>query len=127
MNQNIVDTALFLDNPIDGQGSLFLSTATLSESFFAQFQKHPVPLEEAAIRGLSNNSMGLDVYAWLAYRLHSLTGPTPIHWRVLMAQIWGVVAPAVPATCSQMVTSAHKRVTHSILFGRRRLSPAVRA
>lgn len=25
MNQNIVDTALFLDNPVDGQGSLFLN------------------------------------------------------------------------------------------------------
>jgi Plasmid encoded RepA protein len=89
MNQNIVDTALFLDNPVDGQGSLFLNTATLSESFFAQLQKHPVPLEEAAIRGLSNNSMGLDVYAWLAYRLHSLTGPTSVPWRALMAQFGG--------------------------------------
>jgi Plasmid encoded RepA protein len=89
MNQNIVDTALFLDNPVDGQGSLFLNTATLSESFFAQLQKHPVPLEEAAIRGLSNNSMGLDVYAWLAYRLHSLTSPTPVPWRALMAQFGG--------------------------------------
>ena len=74
---------------MDGQGTLFLNTATLSESFFAQLQKHPVPLEEAAIRGLSNNSMGLDVYAWLAYRLHSLSGPTPIPWRALMAQFGG--------------------------------------
>jgi hypothetical protein len=46
-------------------------------------------LEEAAIRGLSSNSMGLDVYAWLAYRLHSLTGPTPVPWRALMAQFDG--------------------------------------
>lgn len=89
LHQNIMDTALFLDNVEDGQGSLFLETATLSDGFFKQLQKHPVPLAEAAIRQLSNNSMGLDTYAWLAYRLHSLTGPTPIHWRGLMTQFGG--------------------------------------
>jgi hypothetical protein len=26
------------------------------------------------------NSMGLDLYVWLAYRLHVLSNPTPIRW-----------------------------------------------
>jgi hypothetical protein len=28
-------------------------------------KRHPVPLEESAIRAIANNSMTLDVYAWL--------------------------------------------------------------
>jgi hypothetical protein len=39
-----------------------------------------------AVRQLANNSMALDVYCWLAYRLHALTGPTLVSWRALYAQ-----------------------------------------
>jgi hypothetical protein len=66
-----------------------LNTAKLSEAFFQQLQRHPVPLEEAAIRQLSNNSMALDAYAWLAYRLHILSGPVIITWRSLFTQFGG--------------------------------------
>ena len=59
VNQNIVDEALFLETPDEGQASMFLNTAKLSEGFFAQLKRHPVPLEEAAIKQLSNNSMAL--------------------------------------------------------------------
>lgn len=86
LNQSIVDTALFLDNQDERQPSLFLEKAKLSEGFYAQLQKHPVPLEEAAIRAVSNNSQALDIYAWLAYRLHSLSAPRPITWRALRPQ-----------------------------------------
>jgi hypothetical protein len=86
VNQSIVDTALFLDNQVDGQGSLFLEKAKLSEGFYAQLQQHPVPLEESAIRAVSNNSQALDIYAWLAYRLHSLPNARPISWRALRLQ-----------------------------------------
>jgi Plasmid encoded RepA protein len=82
--QNIVDAAMFEEDARGGPH--FVNTALLSEAFFVQLKKHPVPLEEAAIRALSNNSMGLDVYAWLAYRLHSLKGPTEVPWRALMGQ-----------------------------------------
>lgn len=89
VNQNIVDEALFLDTPEEDQPSLFLNTAKLSEGFYAQLQRHPVPLEEAAIKQLSNNSMALDAYAWLAYRLHSLRSPTLVPWPSLMNQFGG--------------------------------------
>ena len=84
INQSIVDTALFMDDEA-GRGQ-FLEKARLSEGFFAQLQKHPVPMEEAAIRAVSNNSLALDIYAWLAYRLHSLPSPRPITWRALKPQ-----------------------------------------
>jgi hypothetical protein len=90
LNQSIVDTALFLDEPNDARlgkrRPQFTERVTLSAGFFEQLQRHPVPLEEAAIRAVSNNSQALDAYAWLAYRLHSLTGPKPVHWRALMSQ-----------------------------------------
>jgi len=82
LNQNIVDTAMFSN---DANGSL-LDTVKLSETFFDELKRHPVPLEESALRALSNNSQALDVYCWLAYRLHSLRGPTPITWQALYAQ-----------------------------------------
>lgn len=89
LHQNIMDTALFLDRAEEGQGALFLEKATLSEGFFRQLQRHPVPLAEAAIRQLSNNSMALDVYSFLAYRLHALSTPTRVHWPALMPQFGG--------------------------------------
>lgn len=87
VNQNVVDTAMFVSNGDNGeQGSLFLETARLSEIFFDLLKKHPVPIEEAAIRAINNNSVAIDLYAWLAYRLHSLNKPTPVSWTALKAQ-----------------------------------------
>ena len=86
-NQNIMDSAIFLDPDEDKvQGTLFAQTARLSEAFFEGLKKHPVPIEEAAIGAVSNNSMAIDIYVWLAYRLHSLSKPTTISWYALKAQ-----------------------------------------
>jgi hypothetical protein len=86
VNQNIVDSALFLDADDPAQGSLFLEHAKLSESFFEQLRKHPVPLEEAAIRSINGHSMALDLYCWLAYRLHVLPGARTVSWKALKSQ-----------------------------------------
>jgi hypothetical protein len=43
-------------------------------------------LEEPAIKAISNNSQALDVYCWLAYRLHVLPAPRTITWPSLYAQ-----------------------------------------
>lgn len=95
INQNILDTAMFVDVEGDGlQGALFVETAKLSEMFFEQLKRHPVPIEEAAIKSISNNSQAIDIYCWLAYRLHVLSGPTMVSWKALMAQFGtGVSAP----------------------------------
>ena len=87
-NQSIMDTAIFLDasDEDDGQRGLFAQTARLSEAFFEGLRKHPVPIEEAAIGAISNNSMAIDIYVWLAYRLHSLSKATPLSWAAVKAQ-----------------------------------------
>ena len=87
VNQAIVDRALFIEEPGDQrQGRLNLETAKLSEGFFEQLKKHPVPLEEAAVRAICNNPAALDAYLWLAYRLHVLTGDRLVTWTALKAQ-----------------------------------------
>lgn len=85
VNQNLLDTSMFVEDD-NAQGCFFIETATLSELFFQQLRTHPVPIEETAVRQIANNSMALDVYCWLAYRLHVLTEPTPISWRALHQQ-----------------------------------------
>ncbi len=86
INQNIVDRAILIEDEDDRQGRLSLETAKLSEGFFEQLRRHPVPLEEAAIRAVNNNSIALDIYAWLAYRLHALPQPRTVTWSALKPQ-----------------------------------------
>lgn len=88
VNQNLVDAALFLDDE-DGPARGFahsLERVRLSETFWEQLRKHPIPLEESAIRALQGHSMALDLYCWLAYRLHVLSTPRPVSWSALKAQ-----------------------------------------
>lgn len=86
VNQSIVDRALFIEEGDGRQGRLTLETAKLSEGFFDQLKRHPVPMEEAAIKALSSNAPALDVYLWLAYRLHALSGDRLITWQALKGQ-----------------------------------------
>ena len=86
INQNIVDAAMFVAGDDGQQESLFVETARLSETFYEQLKKHPVPLEEPAIKAISNNSQALDVYCWLAYRLHVLPAARHVSWKALFTQ-----------------------------------------
>lgn len=85
VNQHLLDTAIFVEDD-NAQPSLFIDTARLSEMFFEQLKKHPVPVEETAVRQIANNSVALDIYCWLAYRLHFLDAPRLVTWKALHAQ-----------------------------------------
>lgn len=89
VQQLIVDKALFTDDGEDSGGSGFLERTKLSETFFEQLRRHPVPIEESAIRHINRHSMALDIYCWAAYRLHALAGPISVSWRALHAQFGG--------------------------------------
>jgi len=91
VNQHILDASMFVDDDEDNSRQ-FVERAVLSETFFDELKKHPVPVEEAAVRQIANNSVALDVYCWLAYRLHSLSSPTPVSWRALHNQFGRSVA-----------------------------------
>lgn len=61
-------------------------TVELSEGFYRTIIQRPVPLVESAIRILANTCMPLDLYLWLAYRLHVLERPAKISWLSLHTQ-----------------------------------------
>ena len=61
-------------------------TVELSEGFFQTIVRRPVPIADGAVRLLANTSMPLDLYLWLAYRLHVLETPTRISWQSLHRQ-----------------------------------------
>ena len=69
------------------QGNLWEDRVVPDETFYAALRDHPVPLLEAAIRQLRDRSMSLDLYVWLAWRLHSLAKPTPISWAAITGSL----------------------------------------
>ena len=71
------------------QAELWEDRVVLDEVFYEALRRHPVPLREAALRKLANKSSSLDLYIWLAYRLHTLKTPTPIRWAALQEQFGG--------------------------------------
>lgn len=72
---------------VDGdQQRLWQDRVLLDDGFWQSLQAHPVPVREEAIQAISTRSVAIDLYIWLAYRLHALSKPTPITWLALHAQ-----------------------------------------
>ena len=59
----------------DRQRVLWPSTVRLSLDYFESLKAHAVPLDERALSALSHSAMALDLYAWLAQRLHRIKKP----------------------------------------------------
>lgn len=75
--------------PKDGsQRVLWSSSIRLSDKYFESLKTYLVPLDERAVANLSNNAMALDIYAWLAQRLHRIQQgqPYPLAWQMLREQ-----------------------------------------
>ena len=68
-------------------GQQWAETVELSEKFHTHLQEHAVPLDKRGIAHLSANSLGLDLYALLAYRLPRLEREVHLRWSALQAQI----------------------------------------
>ncbi len=70
------------------QRVLWPSTVRLSEEYFQSLGQHAVPLDHRAVAALASSSMALDIYAWLAQRLHRVpTGkPQFIAWNSMYEQ-----------------------------------------
>ncbi|NYZ17552.1 pirin [Azospirillum sp. RWY-5-1] len=76
----------FSSIPGNQQAMLWEDRVLLSEAFFRELKAHPVPIWEPALRHIQNNSSSIDIYIWLAYRLHSLSRPMPITWPAVFEQ-----------------------------------------
>jgi hypothetical protein len=70
------------------QRVLWPSTVRLSEEYFQSLGKHAVPLDHRAVAVLASSSMALDVYVWLAQRLHRVPSGKPqfIPWTAVHEQ-----------------------------------------
>jgi len=70
------------------QRILWPSTVRLSRDYFDSLGRHAVPLDERAVAALAHSAMGLDIYTWLAQRLHRVSEGKPqfLPWTALKEQ-----------------------------------------
>ena len=63
------------------------SRVLLTEYFYEEILRSPVPIDLRAYRALRSSPLAMDIYAWLTYRMSYLQKPSKvIKWVVLMAQ-----------------------------------------
>jgi hypothetical protein len=86
MNGGFVREAILPSRDTGTQLSLWRETVVLDEVFYESLIRHPLPVREAAIRAMAGRSMAIDLYIWLAYRLHHLVRPTRVPWPALYRQ-----------------------------------------
>jgi hypothetical protein len=82
----VQDAITFASVIDDSQPSLWQDRVRLDPGFWQSLREHPVPVREEAIRAIGTRSLAIDVYIWLAYRLHSLSKSTPVSWASIHAQ-----------------------------------------
>ena len=68
------------------QPSLWDSKIELSEKFFNEIIRRPVPLDLNALTALKRCSLGLDLYLWLTYRTFTLRASLRLTWQHLYHQ-----------------------------------------
>jgi hypothetical protein len=88
VNSHIVTAFDVWEERFEGERFLFPQTIVLSADYFENLQAHAVPLDERAVAALAHSAMGLDVYMWLAQRLHRVDPQRGqfIPWTALYAQ-----------------------------------------
>ena len=65
---------------------LWESKIHLSEPFFNEIIRHPVPLDLNTLTALKRSTLGLDLYLWLVYRTFALRAPLRLSWRQVYRQ-----------------------------------------
>jgi hypothetical protein len=67
---------------------LWPSVIRLSDDYFRSLQEHAVPVNEADPAALAHSALALDLYCWLAQRLHRVDPLRPvfIQWPAIKAQ-----------------------------------------
>jgi len=80
------DFEFFFDVSNPRQASVFESEIILTEKFFNEITTHSIPLDFRAVAALKQSPLELDIYQWLAYRMHSIKGRAMPTWQQLHAQ-----------------------------------------
>lgn len=76
--------------PDSGQRPLWQPELRLSQPFYESLLDGAVPLDWRAMMALRGSSMAMDIYTWLAHRLHRIgKKPVQLHWPSLREQFGG--------------------------------------
>ncbi|MDB0516282.1 replication protein [Ralstonia solanacearum] len=77
----------WVSNRETGQRALWPGVMVLSDHYFRELVDNAVPLDNRALHALKGSALALDVYAWLAHRLHRIEGrPVILYWTNLREQ-----------------------------------------
>lgn len=77
----------WLSNKQTQQRALWPGVMVLSEGYYQSLLDSAVPLDNRALMALKGSALALDVYAWLAHRLHRIEGRgVQLHWKSLREQ-----------------------------------------
>jgi hypothetical protein len=77
----------WLANRETGQQALWPGLLVLSDGYFNSLVENAVPLDNRALMALSDSALALDVYTWLAHRLHRIEGRgVTLHWKAIREQ-----------------------------------------
>ena len=69
------------------QKALWPGLMVLSEGYYGSLIESAVPLDNRALMALKGSALALDVYAWLAHRLHRIEGRGQVlHWKAVREQ-----------------------------------------
>lgn len=70
------------------QQVLWNSNIKLTNDYFESLMNHAIPLDERALAALAHTAMGLDIYVWLAQRLHRVDPQKPLFltWAAIKEQ-----------------------------------------
>lgn len=68
------------------QAALWESSIVLSEGFYAEIVRHPIPLDMRVLRAIKQSPLALDLYTWLTYRVSRLDRPVALSWSQLHDQ-----------------------------------------
>jgi len=72
LNSQFVDVTELRLTKDEHNQACWSPTLHLNHQYFDSLQKHAVPLDERALAALSHSAMALDIYVWLAQRLHRI-------------------------------------------------------
>jgi hypothetical protein len=88
--------------------ALWPGTMKLSHSYYNALIESGVPLDNRALKALSASSMALDIYTFLAYRLHHITNPVRVTWKQLAVQFGNSVMNAREEVSKEKTNQAVK-------------------
>ena len=88
VNERIVEAFEYTnqDDPRAKRKTPMVERLRLSEAFYNELRRHPIPVDRAAISAIQASPRAIDAYLFLAFRLPALKGETAITWAALWRQ-----------------------------------------